>query len=312
MVSLKKMNCSKTTYDNKNQTPFPGVCKTLEIASILREGWYDYGARNYDPQLGMWFNPDPLMEYYSSSSPYNYCLNDPVNNIDPNGMYVSKMHGSHPEGLYSGNSDFTGVSGGGGRWNLGNMTPDIGATVVQHDEEHARKERAKKREYGYNPVTKKYYDKDGEVEFDEVYETLLAQGDGAKTYSDLKDVFYYIRHTGSSNTKSMDELFDLETGTDYPTDKLLNNGVVRFVYYEDKTAVPKTLKYYSPVSGKTFGFRAQDTVQDNFPTSSNITHPYGIRIVGKFGEREPSICGSIYFSDWDTFYNFAKYIYLGK
>lgn len=51
-------------------------------------GLYDYGFRNYDPALGRWLNPDPLSEEYSSWSPYNYAVNNPVYFLDPNGLWV--------------------------------------------------------------------------------------------------------------------------------------------------------------------------------------------------------------------------------
>jgi uncharacterized protein RhaS with RHS repeats len=49
---------------------------------------YDFGARNYDPALGKWMNMDPLAEKYFSASNYNYCLNNPIYFIDPDGMDV--------------------------------------------------------------------------------------------------------------------------------------------------------------------------------------------------------------------------------
>src|SRR6056297_3713365 len=48
--------------------------------------WYSYGARFYNPQIGRWMNIDPMAEKYDAFSPYNYCVNDPVNRVDPDGM----------------------------------------------------------------------------------------------------------------------------------------------------------------------------------------------------------------------------------
>lgn len=50
--------------------------------------FYDYGARFYDRQLGRWPSIDELAESYSSFSPYNFVLDNPVNGIDPDGRDV--------------------------------------------------------------------------------------------------------------------------------------------------------------------------------------------------------------------------------
>jgi hypothetical protein len=39
----------------------------------------------YDPQLGRWHSVDPSAEKYSSWSPYNYVLNNPIILMDPDG-----------------------------------------------------------------------------------------------------------------------------------------------------------------------------------------------------------------------------------
>jgi RHS repeat-associated protein len=48
--------------------------------------FYDFGARMQDPQLGRWHIIDPMVSNYYWLSPYNYCNNNPVKFLDPNGM----------------------------------------------------------------------------------------------------------------------------------------------------------------------------------------------------------------------------------
>ena len=47
--------------------------------------YLDYGARMYDSKIGRWLTQDPLSEKYYEQSQYNYCVNNPVMFVDPDG-----------------------------------------------------------------------------------------------------------------------------------------------------------------------------------------------------------------------------------
>ncbi|SFO38978.1 RHS repeat-associated core domain-containing protein [Paenimyroides ummariense] len=52
---------------------------------------YEYGARNYDPSVGRFFNMDNYAEQYLDLTPYQYGANNPVYFIDVNGDYIYIM-----------------------------------------------------------------------------------------------------------------------------------------------------------------------------------------------------------------------------
>ena len=75
-----------TAVKGANLQPYKYNGKELDLMHGLNT--YDYGARQHDPILGRWDRIDPLCEKYYSTSPYAYCLNNPVILVDPDGEDV--------------------------------------------------------------------------------------------------------------------------------------------------------------------------------------------------------------------------------
>lgn len=93
---------AELTYVNtlnspKNKYLYNGKEKQMDFDL----GWYDYGSRFYDPELGRWSVIDPLLEKYTNNSPYNYVLNRPMIAFDPDGMrYASYESDESGRGNY--------------------------------------------------------------------------------------------------------------------------------------------------------------------------------------------------------------------
>ena len=71
----------RTTSWNAPYT-FSGKEKDVET------GYGYFGARYYDSGLSIWLSVDPMSDKYPSLSPYNYCANNPVILVDPDGREV--------------------------------------------------------------------------------------------------------------------------------------------------------------------------------------------------------------------------------
>lgn len=75
------MSFTESTHGDKQ--PYKYNNKELDMNNGLN--WYDYGARMYDPALGRWHVVDPSSEKYYGVTPYAYCNNNPIKNIDLDG-----------------------------------------------------------------------------------------------------------------------------------------------------------------------------------------------------------------------------------
>ena len=58
----------------------------MEMQDFSTNPTYDFGARMLDGKSGRWMTMDPKAEKYHSMTPYGYCANNPISNIDWFGM----------------------------------------------------------------------------------------------------------------------------------------------------------------------------------------------------------------------------------
>ncbi len=66
--------------DNKN------LYNDKELFDDADLDWYDYGFRNYDPQIGRFTQLDPLTDGYPYYTPFQYAGNEPIANVDMDGL----------------------------------------------------------------------------------------------------------------------------------------------------------------------------------------------------------------------------------
>jgi RHS repeat-associated protein len=80
-ISSKKLGGSfEGTLENKY------LYNDKELFDDADLNWYDYGFRNYDPQIGRFTQLDPLTFKYPFYTPYQFAGDEPVSNVDMDGL----------------------------------------------------------------------------------------------------------------------------------------------------------------------------------------------------------------------------------
>jgi len=66
--------------------PYKYKYQGQELQDELGLNWYSFKWRNYMPDIGRFFNVDPLSEDYAEQSPYTFCQNSPVAYMELEGL----------------------------------------------------------------------------------------------------------------------------------------------------------------------------------------------------------------------------------
>ena len=83
-----------------------------------RAGLDYFGARYYDPEIGRWLTPDPLGFGGGQVNLYEYVENNPLNWVDPYGLFIGDVP-------FKGNPGLPGYSGSGGSGGNGDNTESL-------------------------------------------------------------------------------------------------------------------------------------------------------------------------------------------
>jgi RHS repeat-associated protein len=73
----------------------PGLFMPLAFAGGLRDrftGLVRFRRRDYDPTVGRFTAPDPLGDTGGDHDLYDYCVDEPVGRIDPEGLFIVDLY----------------------------------------------------------------------------------------------------------------------------------------------------------------------------------------------------------------------------
>jgi len=86
------MALTRNTYQRNSSWNAPYTFSGKEKDAETGYGYF--GARYYDSGLSIWLSVDPMSDKYPSMSPYNYCANNPVILVDPDGREIVDPSGN--------------------------------------------------------------------------------------------------------------------------------------------------------------------------------------------------------------------------
>lgn len=85
-LKIAGISSRKMPDPNEGHTRNKDLYNDKELIDDADLNWYDYGFRNYDPQIGRFPQLDPLTDEYPELTPYQYASNEPITNIDLDGL----------------------------------------------------------------------------------------------------------------------------------------------------------------------------------------------------------------------------------
>jgi RHS repeat-associated protein len=193
---------------------------------------YDFGARNYMPDLGRWTTIDPLSEDFMEYTPYNSMMNNPIMFIDPDGRAAMAP-------IYDTDGDFLGTDDQGLQGKAivmdkkdfkQGMSHEKALTKSKGAEGLSSKEAGSKLVSHYNGL-KDRPDYDGKVTFGEAIK-WYNEGSGDPLYVDPKKLDFKFT-TVNTVKNAKDGYINL-----FPNDPLGDGGVlgtIKFTLLNENT-----------------------------------------------------------------------------
>jgi RHS repeat-associated protein len=128
-ISSKKLGDNyEGTLDNKY------LYNDKELFDDADLNWYDYGFRNYDPQIGRFMQLDPLVFEYQFYTPYQFAGCEPIGNVDKDGLepedVVKAIGGFTAKGLTNITAHVSTTAATAGKWIVSGFKDGVAISKV--------------------------------------------------------------------------------------------------------------------------------------------------------------------------------------